>query len=79
MRLVFTLSHKQAVVEKGFSIHKSVIEQNIKPEAFTARRLIKDHVSNYLKPQTILIDKLLISSVKSAYQSYRDHLHEIRN
>ena len=58
---------------------KSIVQQNIKHKTFTARRLIKDHMSNNLKPQTILIDNPLISSVRSAYQRYRDHLQEIRN
>lgn len=78
LRLAFTLNHGQAAVERGFRINKSIISQNMKPESFTARMLIKNHIlPNNLKPQTILIDRPLISSVKSAYQRYRYHLQEI--
>ena len=36
-------------------------------------------MSNNLKPQTILLGKPLISSVKGAYQGYQDHVQEIQN
>lgn len=44
VKVILTLSHGQASVERGFSINKSVLEVNMKAESIVARKLIRDHM-----------------------------------
>ena len=44
LQIKFTLSHRQAAVERGFSINQQVINQNMKGETVIARRFINDHM-----------------------------------
>ena len=72
LKIIFTLSHGQAVVERGFSINQQVINQNMRSETITAWRFIKDHIIIHgLTPQSICIDSALIKSVKSAGVKYK--------
>ena len=57
VRLVLTLSHGQAAVERGFSINNTSVK--------------KDHlIANQLKPHTVHITASLIKSFLSARQAY---------
>jgi len=42
-----SLSHGQAMVERGFSINKEVESYNLKEDIFWARRVICDHVNAF--------------------------------
>ena len=44
VKLVFTFSHRQASVERGFSINKSIFETNMKEESIVARNLSRGHM-----------------------------------
>ena len=71
LKLVLTLSH----VERGFSINKSVVDENINPSAIVARRSLKNHIiTNSLKPHTIEIT----SGMKLAFK-YAIKLDEEKN
>ena len=73
VKILFTLSHGQASVERGFSENNQVLAQNMKVESIISRRLIKDHmVSNDLQPHTIDISREMMLSVKMAHQRYKD-------
>ena len=51
VKILLTLSHGQALVERRFSGKNIVLAQNMKVVSIGARRLIKDHlVSNNLQP-----------------------------
>jgi len=66
LRLILTMSHGQASVERGFSIN------NMKPETMVARKIIKDHmVSNKLQPTTIEIDSGLMKAARGAAQKWK--------
>ena len=57
-KLVLTLSHGQASVERGFSINKSILETNMKEESIIARNLIRDHILPHsLSPESFIITK----------------------
>ena len=65
VKILLTLSHGQASVERRFSENKTVLAQNMKVESIVACRLIKDHlVSNSLQSQTIDITNERILSIK---------------
>ena len=72
LKIIFTLSHGQPVVECVFSINQQVINQNMKSETIIARRFIKDGmIIHGLTPQSICIDCPLSKSVKSAGVKYK--------
>ena len=53
-KIVFTLSHGQLSVERGFSLNKSVLADNISNQSIACRRIIKDHMlSNEVKPSKL--------------------------
>ena len=71
MKIVLTLSHRQASVEQGFNDNNLVLKQNLKKESITARRLIKNYMSaNSFKPRTITINQKLERSIKAAWGRY---------
>ena len=79
-KLLFTLSHGQASVERGFSINKTVLEDNISTNAIVGRRYVKDHLlSNNLKPHTVNITSEMKVAFKFSSQRYQMKLEEERN
>ena len=60
IRLILTLSHGQASVERGFSINNAILETNMLPETVVSKRIVRDHmIAKGLQPHTIKIDKLI--------------------
>ena len=41
--VLFTLSHGQADVERGFSLNSGSLKDNIKDESVVSKRIVKDH------------------------------------
>ena len=79
LKLLLTLTHGQASVERGFSHNIAVLKTNVSPETVIAKRMIKDHMlSHDLKPYTIEISKPLVLAFKPARQKYEIHLEEER-
>ena len=79
IKIVLTLSHGQAYVERGFSLNNAVLESNMKHDSVVSKRLIQDHlVSNNLKPHTMEINSKLRSSCRQARQRYHTHLEELK-
>ena len=78
LKIVLTLSHGQASVERGFSQNKTILLNNMMTQSIVARRFIKDHlIANNLQPHTVNLSNKLIVSVKSARQKYHQHLSEV--
>ena len=74
IKIILTLSHGQAAVERSFSINKSVVDVNMKEESIVARKTIKDHMlSNDIQPDTIEISNKMINFYRSARQKYEIH------
>ena len=42
--IILTFSHGQADIERGFSQNKTVLQQNIKEDSISSKRIIKDHM-----------------------------------
>ena len=77
IRLVLTLSHGQAAVERGFSLNNSSVKTNMTPLSIISRRIVKDHlIANNLKPHTLEITSQLIKDFRSAHQKYVNQLKE---
>ena len=61
IKLVLTLSHGQASVERGFSVNENLMVENLKESSLIAQRIIYDHMkSKELNPETIDITKILL-------------------
>ena len=79
LRVVLTLSHGQASVERGFSFNNFSVKTNMTPATIISRRTIKDHLTaNVLKPHTVEITSSLIKASSSARQKYMDELEEAK-
>ena len=71
IRLILTLSHGQASVERGFSINNAILEINMLPETVASKWIVRDHmIAKGLQPHTIKIDKPIMLAVKGARQKY---------
>ena len=71
--------HGQSEVERGFSVNKKLLAENLKTKSLVALRRIKDHM-NFLElsPESIKISSELIRSVTEAHRRYQDELQKQR-
>ena len=64
-KVVFTLSHGQSSVERGFCTNTTVLADNIGNGSIASLRIIKDHIiTNELKPHAVDISNKLILDVR---------------
>ena len=69
-RLILTLSHGQAFVERGFSINNAILRQTL-----VSKRVLRDHIiAKGLQPHTIKIDKPVMLAAKGAREKYTLYL-----
>lgn len=81
VKLILTLSHGQASVERGFSTNKEIVVENLKEENLVALRLVCDELKN-VNVHEVPITKELLSYARSArmrYQNYLDDKKKIKN
>lgn len=78
VKLVLVLSHGQASVERGFSVNKEVMVENLKEHSLIAQRIIHDHVNHVGGLLNIAYTKELLLSAASARQKYHMYLDEQR-
>ena len=79
LKIVLTLSHGQAAVERSFSFGDALLNYNMIEDSIEAKKVIKDHVlSNGVEPHTIHISNQLIQSVATARQKYQTFLENSR-
>ena len=75
--MIFTLSHGQVSVERGFSVNKELLAENLMEESIESQRMVYDHIRSADKPITeILITNDLIKSFKLAHGRYTAVLEE---
>ena len=76
LKIVLTLSHGQAVVERRFSVNKAVLDVNMQENSLIAHKLIRDRMSsNNLKPHCMEVPNPMIRAYTSArdkYESYKE-------
>ena len=74
-KIVFVLSHGQASIERGFSVNKHLLVENLKTQSLIALRRIENHMSSSGKtPYDIEITKDMLRHTKEASRRYRDSL-----
>ena len=75
LQLIFVLSHGQASVERGFSLNKGVLNDNMTELSIISRRVVKDHL-RILKvgASEVTITPNLIKSVALSHSRYSTFL-----
>ena len=77
LKINLTMSHRQASVEQGFSINKSLLVENLSKESLISQRIIYDHMKlNDLQSYELEITSALRKSVKSSRQQCGTYLEE---
>ena len=71
LKIVLTLSHCQAEVERGFSLNKEVTVENLLERNLVARRLLCQFV-NRKKVSDIVVSKEMLVSCGRAWQKYSE-------
>ena len=75
--MIFTLSHGQASVERGSSVNKKLLVENLMEESIESQRMVYDHIRSADKPITeIPITNDLIKSCKLGHIWYTAVLEE---
>ena len=80
VKMIFTLSHGQSSIERGFSINKNVSKTNMNEDTIIAERIICDGVMNELKREgcddisKINVDKEMLKYCSRASSSYKAYL-----
>ena len=71
VQTILVLHNGQAEVERGFSINKHVIEDNMSELSSVPRRLVKDYLrSNSLKSHEVTISSGMVSAVQQSSSQY---------
>ena len=78
VKLLLTLSHGQATVERGFSSNKEVMVENLAQHSLVAQRVICDHVRSVGSVLRVDFSKELLLSAASGRQRYHAVLDEKR-
>ena len=79
-KLVFTLSHGQSAVERGFSVNKELLVENLEKESLISQRMVYDHMTaTGLKVNEFTISKDLLKSCKLAHSRYTAALQANKN
>lgn len=76
MKMVLVISHGNSSLERGFSVNKEDLIDNMANETLVARRLVYDSVKTIVGPnvQDLVIDKSLIHSTKNARSRYMEEI-----
>ena len=80
IKLILTLSHGQASIERGFNVNKFIDHVNMEENSFISRKLIIDHMKQKgLQPDRSIMKSGFIKSVKAARKRYDIYLEERRS
>ena len=79
LKIVLTLSHGQASVERGFSVNKSLLVENLSAKSLISQRIVYDHMNFHnLTPENFIINPALCKSVRNARNEDEKFLEEKR-
>lgn len=74
MKKLLILSHGQASVERGFSVNRQVMVENMKEHSFIAQRSIHDHVQSIGGLAKLDVSKDLLLAAKAGRKKYLEYL-----
>ena len=79
-RLVFTLSHGQAAVERGFSVNKELLVENLQQLSLVSQRIVSDYLTDFGKSIIkILLTNTLLKSCQLVHSRYTAALEMNKN
>ena len=73
-RKILLLSHGQASVERGFSVNKEIMLENMLEHTLKAQRTIADHIKSVGGALNVKITKELVLSASMSRQRYSAYL-----
>lgn len=76
IKLLLILSHGQAAVERGFSINKGLLVDNMSENSICAQRVIHDYVQSCGGLQNVQFTKEIISAAQSGRVKYNQYLEQ---
>lgn len=74
VKLLSCLSHSNAAVERGFSVNKECLVENLKEDSLVAQRVVHDAVLAAGGIAQVDITDRMVKTVRSAYSVYREQL-----
>jgi hypothetical protein len=79
LKIIFTVSHGQASVERGFNDNNVVLKDNISDISVIARRFLKNYMRvNDVESCKMQISRDLLKSVTASRQRYQTYLEDQR-
>ena len=80
IKIILTLSHGQAAIERGFSVNKNLSSTNMLQKTIVAQRIVCDGVSKILGPndglENFQIENALLAFVRNSRGKYEQYLKE---
>ena len=74
-RIIFVLSHSQAVAERGFNINDELLVESMKDKSLISQRMVYDYFSaSNSDLHNYQVDKQLLLSCKGARMRYDSYL-----
>ena len=78
LKIIFSMSHGQASVERGFNDNNAVLHHNMAAGSAIGRRFVKNYMSvNGLESYTVPITPQFLKSAKCARRRYEVHLEDM--
>ena len=75
--IIMTLSHGQSAVERGFSVNKELLVENLKKVSIVNQRIVYDHfIASEVKLNEFPISNKLLKSCRLAHSQYIAALEE---
>ena len=77
IKMMLCLNHGQADIERALSVKKILPKDNMKEAPLISEYFIYDDLTvKYIKPETLVMAKELLKSVKSTRIRYDEHLSD---
>ena len=76
LRELLILSHGQATVERGFSVNRQVMIENMKEQTFIAQRTIHDHIQSIGGLGQLVVSRELLAAASAGRKRYAAYLEE---
>ena len=77
LKIILTLSHGQAAVERSYNLGKSSLQTNITEESIIAKKIVRDHLlANKIELSSYQVPNKLILQCNSAHSKYKASLKQ---
>ena len=79
-KVIFVLSHRQSFTERGFSINKEVVDDNMKEKSLISQRITYDTIQSCYDGKVLdfQVTPELRKACRLAHQKYKSELENTR-